>query len=319
MAVQAIPQEPHSVAAPRPRLTSGAESCGGCSAKSHTEHAGISDTIIQFAVLRIKRKLTTQQTRYASKMQATNIDQVIAALASLIEDFKAQDSRLGFFAALYRQVTFEVQRGIERGFFDNGPRMDRFDTIFANRYLAALDAFQSGGTPTRSWKVAFTAMEQPQEIILQDLLVGINAHINLDLGIAAAQVAPGDAIQGLKGDFDKINQILAALIQGVEAVISRFSPLIGLLEKVGGKDAAEVLNFSLDAARQDAWTHAVILAHQGPALQALTIEALDGKVSFLGRLIANPVGLVGKAVDLIRQTESDDVEAVIDALNSVVH
>jgi len=252
-------------------------------------------------------------------MQATNIDQVLAILASLIEDFKAQDSRLGFFAALYRQVTLEVQRGIERGFFANGPRMDRFDTIFANRYLAALDVFQSGGTPTRSWKVAFTAMEQPQEIILQDLLVGINAHINLDLSIAAAQVAPGDAIQGLKGDFDKINQILAALIQGVEAVISRFSPLIGLLEKVGGKDAAEVLHFSLDAARQDAWTHAVILAHQGPALQALTIEALDGKVSFLGRLIANPAGLVGKAVDLIRQTESDDVPAIIDALNSVVH
>jgi len=252
-------------------------------------------------------------------MQATDIDQVLEALSSLIEDFKAQDSRLGFFAALYRQVTLEVQRGIERGFFADGPRMDRFDTIFANRYLAALDAFQSGGMPTRSWKVAFTAMEQPQEIILQDLLVGINAHINLDLGIAAAQVAPGDAIQGLKGDFDKINQILAALIQGVEAVIGRFSPLIGLLEKVGGKDAAEVLHFSLDAARQDAWTHAVILAHQRPALQALTIEVLDGKVSFLGRLIANPVGLVGKAVDLIRQTESDDVPAIIDALNSVVH
>jgi hypothetical protein len=252
-------------------------------------------------------------------MQAMDIDQVLDHLATLIEDFKAQDSRLGFFAALYRQVTLEVQRGIERGVFDNGPRMDRFDTVFANRFFAALDAFQSGGTPTRSWRVAFTVMEQPQEIILQDLLVGINAHINLDLGIAAAQIAPGDAIQSLKGDFDKINQILAALIPGVEAVISRFSPLIGLLEKIGGRDAAEVLNFSLDAARQDAWAHAVILAHQSPALQALTIEALDGKVSFLGRLIANPVGLVGKAVDLIRQTESNDVQAITDALNSVVH
>jgi hypothetical protein len=252
-------------------------------------------------------------------MQATNIDQVLQILSSIIEDAKVQDSRLGFFAALYRQVTLEVQRGIERGFFDNGPRMERFDTLFANRYFAALDAWTMGGTPTRSWKVAFTAMEQEQEIILQDLLVGMNAHINLDLGIAAAQICPGDEIQSLQGDFDKINQVLAALIEGVETVIGRFSPLIGLLEKIGGKDAAEVLNFSMDAARDDAWAHAVILAHQGPALQALTIEALDGKVSFLGRLIANPVGLVGKAVELIRQTESNDVDAIIDALNSVVH
>jgi hypothetical protein len=252
-------------------------------------------------------------------MQATNINQVLQILSSIIEDAKAQDSRLGFFAALYRQVTLEVQRGIERGFFDNGPRMERFDTLFANRYFAALDAWQTGGTPTRSWKVAFTATEQAQEIILQDLLVGMNAHINLDLGIAAAQICPGDEIQSLQGDFDKINQVLAALIQGVETVIGRFSPLIGLLEKIAGKDAAEALNFSMDAARDDAWAHAVILAHQGPALQALTIEALDGKVSFLGRLIANPVGLVGKAVELIRQTESNDVDAIIDALDSVVH
>jgi hypothetical protein len=251
-------------------------------------------------------------------MQATNIDQVLQRLAAVIEEAKARDSRLGFFAALYRQVTLEVQRGIERGFFDNGPRMERFDTVFANRYLAALDAWQSGSTPTRSWKVAFTAMEQPQEIILQDLLVGMNAHINLDLGIAAAQICPGDEIQSLQGDFDKINQVLAALTSGVETVIGRFSPLFGLLEKIGGKDAAEVLNFSMDAARQDAWINAVILAHQTPALQALTIEALDGKVSFLGRLIANPTGVVGKAVELIRLTESDDVDAITDALDSVV-
>lgn len=252
-------------------------------------------------------------------MQASNIQEVIDNLDAIIADAKASNSRFGFFAALYRQVTLEVQRGIDRGFFDNGPRMERFDTTFANRYFAALTAWQAGGAPTRSWKVAFTAMENPEEIILQDLLVGMNAHINLDLGIAAAQICPGDAIQDLQGDFFKINQILAALIQGVEAVIGRFSPLINLLERVGRRDAAEVLNFSMDVARQDAWNHAVILAQQRPALQALTIEALDGKVSFLGKLIANPIGIVGKAVELIGMSESDDVPAIIDALNSVVH
>ncbi len=94
--------------------------------------------------------------------------------------------------------------------------------------------------------------------------------------------------------------------------------MIGLLEKIGGKDAAEVLGFSMDVARQDAWNHAVILAHLPLRLQEITIDALDGKVSFLGKIIANPVGVVGKAVELIRMTESDDVPAIIDALNSVV-
>lgn len=253
-------------------------------------------------------------------MQAQNIQEVVRILDGIIADARARRSRLGFFPALYRQVTLEVQRGIQSGFFANGPRMERLDTMFANRYFAAFAAWQSGGTPTRAWKVAFGTMEQPQHIILQDLLVGINAHINLDLAIAAAQVAPGDSIQGLQGDFVKINEILAALVQGVEAVIGRFSPLIGLLDKIGGRTEAEMLSFSMDVARQDAWNHALILAHQGPALQALTIDVLDGKTSFLGKLIADPPGIVGdKTVELIRLRESDDVPAIIDALNSVVH
>jgi Family of unknown function (DUF5995) len=251
-------------------------------------------------------------------MQANNINEVVEILDTLIADATAAGDRLGYFAALYRQVTLEVRKGIQHGFFDDGPRMDRLDATFANRYFAARDGWKTGSPITRSWKVAFTAMENPASIILQDLLVGINAHINLDLGIAAAEVCPGADIQSLQGDFFKINQILANLVQPVETVIGRFSPLIGLLEQVGGKDAAEVLNFSMAAARDDAWRHAVILANLPKALRPLTIEALDGKVAFLGRLIANPMGIVGKAVELIRMAESDDVPAIIEALNSII-
>ncbi|HEX3130459.1 MAG TPA: DUF5995 family protein [Thermoanaerobaculia bacterium] len=251
-------------------------------------------------------------------MQASNIDEVLEILDTIIADATATSDRLGYFAALYRQVTLEVRKGIQQGFFDDGPRMDRLDATFASRYFAAHDAWKTGGEITRSWKVAFTAMETPSSIILQDLLVGINAHINLDLGIAAAEICPGPDILELQGDFFKINQILANLVQPVEDVIARFSPLIGLLEKVGGKDAAEVLNFSMDAARDDAWRHAVMLANLPPALWPLTIEAIDGKVAFLGRLIANPVGIVAKAVELIKMAESNDVPAIIEALNSII-
>ena len=40
--------------------------------------------------------------------------------------------RVGYFAALYRQVTVEVRSAIHSGLFDDGPRMDRFDTLFGN-------------------------------------------------------------------------------------------------------------------------------------------------------------------------------------------
>lgn len=251
-------------------------------------------------------------------MQANNIDDVLRILDGIIVACKAAGDPLGYFPALYRQVTLKVKQGIASGFFDDGPRMDRFDALFASRYLAAYDAFRTGGTPSKSWQVAFQFTQSGQLIILQDLLVGINAHVNLDLGVAAGENFQGQALQDFHGDFDRINDILAGLIPPVEAVIRQFSPLLGILERIGGKDAIEVLDFSMDAARDDAWLHAVLLSLQPPSVWPLTVQALDRKVAFLGKIIAQPRGLVDKAIDLIRDTESKDVPAIIDALNSIV-
>lgn len=251
-------------------------------------------------------------------MQANNIDDVLRILDGIIATCKAARDPLGYFPALYRQVTLKVKQGIAAGFFDDGPRMDRFDAIFASRYFAAYDAFRAGGTSSKCWQVAFQSPGSGQLIILQDLLVGINAHINLDLGVAAGETFQGPALEAFHGDFDKINDILGGLIPPVEATIARFSPLLGTLEKIGGKDAVEVLDFSLDAARDDAWLHAELIALQPPSLWPLTVRVLDRKVTLLGRLITQPVGLIANAVRLIRDTESKDVPAIIDALNAIV-
>ena len=192
---------------------------------------------------------------------AQDVDQVLGRLAEIIAGARELRSPLGYFPALYRQVTLRVKQGIAQGFFDDGPRMARLDTAFANRYLAAHQAFLAGGATSSCWQIAFQETQGNRLIILQDLLIGINAHINFDLGIAAAEVAPGEAIDALHGDFDKINQILGSLLPKVEAVIGRFSPLIGLLDQIGGRDETQALNFSLDAARVDSWNHALILAH----------------------------------------------------------
>jgi Family of unknown function (DUF5995) len=252
-----------------------------------------------------------------SALQAQDIDQVLAMLAGIIARARSANSPMGFFPALYRQVTLAVKEGIERGLFDDGPRMQRLDTVFANRYLDAYQTFLAGGQPASCWDLAFRATRSDRLIILQDLLVCINAHINFDLGLAAAEICPGEAIASLHGDFDKINQLLAELLPAAEAAIGRFSPLIGLLDQVGGRDETQVLDFSLDAARDDAWNHALILAHLPQPVWPPAVAALDAKVTFLGKLIAEPSGLAGKAVEMIRLTESLDRAAVIDALDSL--
>jgi len=196
--------------------------------------------------------------------------------------------------------------------------MDRFDAIFAYRYFTAYEAWKAGAKPTLSWQVAFDGMRSGQLIILQDLLVGINAHINLDLGVAAGETFQGQALEDFHGDFDKINQILSRLLPAVESTVGELSPLLGILAQVGGKDAIEVLDFSMDVARDDSWDHALLLAQQPPSAWPLAVQTLDDKVAFLGRLVARPVGLVAAAVALIRDTESQDVPANIAALDAIV-
>lgn len=251
-------------------------------------------------------------------MQAENIDDVLRVLDGIIADCKAARDPLGYFPALYRQVTLEVKKGIDQDQFDDGPRMDRFDSLFANRYFEAWEAFRSGGTPLKAWQVAFDATRSGRLIILQDLLVGINAHINLDLGVVTGETFQGAALASFRGDFLKINAILETLVPQVEAVVGRFSPLLELLSRIGGKDALEVLDFSMNAARDDAWLHAQLVSWAPPESRPALLRTIDAKAAFLGRLVSRPPGFVRETVKIIRSLESRNVPAVIDALNSIV-
>ena len=135
-------------------------------------------------------------------MQATTLDEVIAQLDAIISTSKQQSSRLGYFACLYRKMTMAVKQGITDHLFQDGPRMEKLDVIFANRYLTAYNTFTQNKSVTQAWQVAFEATAKNDYIALQHLLLGINAHINLDLGIAAAEASEGTDINALEKDFN---------------------------------------------------------------------------------------------------------------------
>ncbi|OUL26594.1 hypothetical protein BV372_26715 [Nostoc sp. T09] len=252
-------------------------------------------------------------------MLANNTDEVIQYLDAIIAEAIEERSRRGFFAALYRQVTLKVKIGIKHGFFDDAARMEEFTTQFANRYLRAWDNYQKNIKSTRSWQMTFDAVQKPELLIVQHLLLAINAHINLDLGIVGAELCPGDKLQTLQDDFIKINAILSDLLEPVELVLGQLSPLIEILDKFGGRKDEIIFNFSIRKARQEAWNNAKILAYQTPDLQQAIIKLIDSKVAFLSRAIANPSRSFDKALDLIKKSESDDIVVIINALNSIVN
>jgi hypothetical protein len=247
---------------------------------------------------------------------ATSIDEVISRLGAIIDEAIVERDRLGYFAALYRTVTVAVKEGIAAGRFEDGARMKRLDVVFANRYLGAFHAHRSGGTATQSWRVAFAVARSRRAVIMQHLLLGMNAHINLDLAIAAADVCPGSSIAGLERDFNEINIILATLEGDVEQEVCALSPWIDRLDHVDPRAGRVIANFSIDRARACSWLAAQRLATLSGDARAAAIAAIDADVSLLGRLIARPVGIVLNAnLVLVRLRETSDPRRVLAVLN----
>ena len=261
-----------------------------------------------------KGKPMTEDRDTSHSGSAQTIDEVIDRLQRIVEDAQQADSPMGYFAALYRSVTVAVKQKIEEGYFDDNARMERLDVIFANRYLDAYDAYRAGRSPARSWKFAFDAAGRWPYIVLQHLFLGMNAHINLDLGIAAARVAPGGDIASLENDFKKINTILISLIDEVERKLAEIWPMLRLLDWLALRSDERLAAFSMEKARDSAWQNAVELAQCADASRGDRIDALDRKVLDYARLVSNPGVLTGSVFLLVRLGELGSARRKVEAL-----
>src|SRR5210317_272220 len=106
------------------------------------------------------------------------IKDVLKRLDTIIYDCKVKNSSLGYFPILYRKVTKRIEQGIANKEFEDNQRMELLDILFAKRFIDAWDDYQAMGATTLSWKLAFEQEKSPL-LVMQHILLGINAHINL--------------------------------------------------------------------------------------------------------------------------------------------
>jgi len=243
------------------------------------------------------------------------IDHVLERLQQLTAEFRREGSRLGYFSILYYNVTVEVRRGIAMGRFEDPARMDRLDVTFANRYLTALEAHRLGERGSRCWGTCLRAASEWPPLVLQHLLLGMNAHINYDLAIAAAVTCPGGDLAGFRHDFDEMNNILAAMVNGVQYRLSLVSPWMTLLDRLGGRLDEAVMQFSIERARAAAWSAAERLAALPAERWGPELDLLDQRAATIANRIRRPGRLLQVASLFVRLTEPRHVGAIIDDLS----
>ena len=193
------------------------------------------------------------------------------------------DDAAGYFPAMYSSVTTQIANSIDGNVFADGGRMNIFATEFATRYTRA---WRREIPRPRCWQASWDVADNGNLLIAQQLLLGINAHVNYDLPQAAAEVAreTGD-LAGVRKDFDAVNDVLAQVSVGVLDELDRLSHWTSIVAALGGGRA---FNFSLREARAQAWSAAERLYALDDHQQREYVAELDELVSVLAYLITRP-------------------------------
>ncbi|MEG1589331.1 DUF5995 family protein [Chryseobacterium sp.] len=242
------------------------------------------------------------------------IEEVLKKLDEIILWSKANKSPVGYFACTYRIMTAQVLKGIQQKKFEDNPRMTLLDIAFATRYLDAWENYSKGKKCTNSWYLAFEATKNKDLLILQHIFLGMNAHINLDLGISAASIMPYRKITPLKKDFENINSVIASINQNVQDSLNKICYPVNLIDKLSnGKDNV-ILDFAISKARDTSWATAVISSNTPNFLKESVINIVDYAAAKVASQILNPKLLSPSLSKELKKCESNDIVKNIEIL-----
>jgi hypothetical protein len=155
---------------------------------------------------------------------------------------------------------------------------------------------------------------KPFRIVLQHLLLGMNAHINLDLGIATAQTMKGASILDIRTDFILINSILSSLTNEVLNDLSRVSPLLSLLGLHAATNTNVLIQFSIENARDGGWAFAEELSLKDGDVFAGCIRERDKTIARLANALVQMKGLANLTIWIVNFFEWRSPQKVIKVL-----
>lgn len=244
------------------------------------------------------------------------IEEVLAELDTIIDTAVAENSHAAVFAYVYRRTTAAIQQNIQAGIFEDNAQMERFDVQFANYYIRAWHDYRAGKSVSTSWKLAFDSANDPL-IIAQHITLGMNAHINLDLGVTAATFMEEKELAQLKTDFMRVNTILFSLTNELQYKLGKVSKALFLIDWIGRRNDERLINFGIAKARDFSWVTANRIWQSEADEKQGMIRATDRAVTLIGQQLKTPKGwLLRSILRIIRRFEEKNVATIIAAMRS---
>ncbi|MET9531705.1 MULTISPECIES: DUF5995 family protein [unclassified Streptomyces] len=213
---------------------------------------------------------------------------VAARMRALRASWPSTDG-VAVFNSVYLTVTEEVGQHIAGRHFPDPLGVTTLGVVFAERYLAAVDAVADGRRPPACWRPLFQYRHHPGVRPLQFALAGINAHIGHDLALAvidSCRVLDCEPA-ALEGDFDRAGEILERLEEQIREELMPGPDLLEIIDPL----THLIGSWSLERARDAAWTAARILwnLRELPVVAEEFREGMDASAGLVGRCLLTPL------------------------------
>ena len=210
---------------------------------------------------------------------------VADAMARRVQQWQAGGDRRAIFLDCYLRMTRNMLAALAAGEFRNGAWVDGLLCRFADYYFDALAAYDRTDPATPPvWRVAHDAAATPGTMTLQNLLLGVNAHINYDLVLTLVDVlAPEWASlteterHARYVDYSYVNDVIARTIDVVQdEIVERVTPVLQLVDDLLGPVDEWVTEKVIVDWREEVWRHALaMLAAADDAERAVQRSAVE--------------------------------------------
>ena len=192
----------------------------------------------------------------------TDSEAVNRRLSALLSAFEAREDRRAVFLGIYARMTAAVARRIRRGEFADPAWVDAYLVAFANRYRLAVYHYENGTTASLPdpWLLAFEAAAAGDSLVLQDAMLGVNAHINYDLALALDDVGVGPDRTQRYADHSAIIDTIAGLVDDAQVTLAaRDADGLATLDASLGRLDEWLTVATIDQCRDSAWRTAVAM------------------------------------------------------------
>lgn len=200
--------------------------------------------------------MTTERPRVTDRMQA------------LVQQWAAVSDQRAIFLHCYMLMTRNMFVAIDGDEFHDDEWVYELLHRFADYYFNALDVYEQDRIATPAvWRTAFDATREPRTRVLQNLMLGVNAHINYDLVLTLVDMLE-DEWAGLSSaqrsrrytDHCHVNFVIGRTIDTVQdTVVATLAPQMDIVDKMLGPIDEWLTSQLISHWRDEVWHNAIQL------------------------------------------------------------